>query len=682
MRYALLVTAMCSLVLTGCARLATVQNCPSVESLRSYRPPEATRVYARDGSLAADLAVERRVVVDLDEVPPVVSNGIVAVEDRRFWTHGGVDPRGVVRAVWRDLITLSLREGFSTITMQLARNVFPDELPRADRLRRKSCEVLLAGRIEAAFPKREILRMYINQMYMGDGMYGMEEAARGYFGKTAQRLTTAEAALLVGLVKNPEGYNPRRNVNRAIQRRNVVLDVMVRENVITAAAAATAKADPVTVTPPLEAAGPAPYYVAAVRRELRERFGADAAVLGFRVHTGLDPGIQRAARAALVEQIRGIEGGAFGRWPHPKPDAERMPPAMGSGSPYLQGTVVVLDLKTGEIRALVGGRDFTHSSFDRALQARRQPGSTFKPIVYAAALQHGLSAASWIETTPVAINLAGVAWRPDDLVPDSVTRLSVRDALALSSNNAAVRIGESVGTARVIEMARTLGITTPIPSYPSIFLGSAEVVPAEFAAAFATLGNGGYAVRPTLITRVEDARGNVLWRAPAETRHVLDSGVAFLATSLMEDVIDRGTGTAVRREGFWLPAAGKTGTTNSARDVWFAGMTPDLAAVVWLGFDQPTQIMPNAFGGNLAAPVWARTMKAAYASRAAPAAWTAPESLIRAPIDTQTGALATPACPPADVRIEFFVPGTEPLEHCPTHRGGIIGRLLRGSERQ
>jgi penicillin-binding protein 1A len=308
MKYALLVTAACSVVLAGCGRLASATDCPSVESLRSYRPPEATRLYARDGSLLADLSVERRTVVDLDEIPPAVSNGIVAVEDRRFWTHGGIDPRGVVRAVWRDLVTLSLREGFSTITMQLARNVFPDELPRADRLRRKSCEVLLAGRIEATFPKREILRMYINQVYMGDGMYGMEEAARGYFGKTARRLTTAESALLVGLVKNPEGYNPRRNVNRAIQRRNVVLDVMARENVITAADAAKAKAEPVAVTPPLEAAGPAPYYVAAVRRELRERFGTDAPVLGFRVHTGLDPVIQRAARSALVDQIRDIEG--------------------------------------------------------------------------------------------------------------------------------------------------------------------------------------------------------------------------------------------------------------------------------------------------------------------------------------------------------------------------------------
>jgi penicillin-binding protein 1A len=520
----------------------------------------------------------------------------------------------------------------------------------------------------------------VNQVYLGDGKYGVEEASRAYFGKSAARLSIAEAALLVGLVKNPEGYNPRRAPNRAIQRRNVVLDVLARENVITAADAEKARAEPLKLAPPLEASGPAPYYVSAVRRELRERFGDDADVRGLRVYTGLDPVIQRAAREAMVEQIRAVENGSLGRWPHPKPSAERLEPAEGSGSPYLQGMVVVLDTRTGEIRALVGGRDFTHSSYDRALLARRQPGSTFKPIVYAAALQHGLATTDLIETTPVAVELSGTAWRPDDLVPDSVTSLTVRDAMALSSNNAAVRIGEWVGVNRVQEMARLLGLSTTVPPYPSVFLGSAEVIPAEFAAAYATLGNGGHLVRPTLVTRVEDARGNVLWRAPQERAHVLDSGVAFLATSIMEDVVDRGTGGAVRREGFWHPAAGKTGTTNDARDVWFVGMTPDLTAAVWFGFDQPKRILANAFGGNMAAPVWARTMKAAYAARPAPAAWTPPESLLSMPVDVRSGGAATDDCPPEDIRIEYFVPGTEPGEYCPIHyqSPGVVDRLLRG----
>ena len=679
MRVLVLLLALCAAGVVAVVMTARAQECPSIETLRTYEPAQATRVYAGDGSLLADLSQERRVVVDLDDVPPTVSNGFVAVEDRRFWQHEGVDFRGAGRAVWRNITSLSLSEGFSTITMQLTRNVFPEELPRSEKLRRKICEVRLAGDVEDALEKRDILRLYINQVYFGDGKYGIEEAARGYFGKPASRLTLSEAATLVGLVKNPNGYNPRRRPDRAIARRNVVLDVLVRERVVSAEEAARARGDSLVIAPPIEASGAAPYYVAAVRRELRERFGENAAVQGLRVHTGLDPALQKAAHNALVEQIERIEDGAFGKWQHtvgaPGEDLEA---AQGSGSQYLQGMVIVLDARTGEVRALVGGRDFAHSSFDRAFHARRQPGSTFKPIVYATALQAGLSPASRIDATPVEVTLASVAWRPDDLVPDSVTALSLRDALVLSSNNGAVRVGEWAGIGRVVDMAKTLGLTTPVPELPSILLGAAEVIPAELTAAYATLGNGGYRVVPTLVTRVEDAHGRVLWRAPARTDRVLDSSVAYLTTSLMEDVIDRGTGTAVRDAGFWLPAAGKTGTTNDAKDVWFVGMTPDLAAGVWLGFDQPRQILPNAFGGSLAAPVWAATMKAAYATRAAPAAWTPPSTLVSAPIDAATGQLATPNCPPDDVRIEYFAAGAAPADYCDTHPRGFMDRVLRG----
>ncbi|HEX6307035.1 MAG TPA: PBP1A family penicillin-binding protein [Longimicrobiales bacterium] len=654
------------------------QSCPTVEALRAYRPPEATRLYADDGSLIADLSPERRVLVDLADVPPVLANGFVAVEDRRFWQHEGVDLRGAGRAMWRNITSLSFAEGFSTITMQLARNVFPEELPRSDKVRRKLCEMRLAGAIEDAFTKRDILRMYINQVYFGDGKYGVEEAARGYFGKPARRLTVSEAALLIGLVKNPEGYNPRKHPERALARRNVVLDVLVREKVVSAADAEKAKSEQLELAAAPEAAGAAPYYVAAVRRELRERFGEDADVQGLRVHTGMDPAIQKAARDALVRQLRSIESGKYGRWRHEKPDSAALLAAQGSGSPFLQGMVIVLDVHTGAVRALVAGRDFRHSSYDRAFHARRQPGSAFKPIVYAAALQHGLSPAAMIETTPVDVAVSGAAWRPDDHVPDSVTTLTVRDALVLSSNNAAVRVGEWAGIDRVAAMARTLGLTTPVPDYPSVLLGAAEVIPAELTAAYATLGNGGYRVTPRLITRVEDAHGRVLWRAPERAPHVLDAGVAFLATSMMEDVVDRGTGIAVRTGGFRLPAAGKTGTTNDARDVWFVGMTPDVAAGVWIGFDQPRQILPGAFGGTLATPVWAATMKAVYADRRAPAGWTPPPSLLSLRIDGITGRLATPNCPPADVRTEHFVPGTEPTDHCPVHPRGLMDRLLRG----
>jgi len=660
-------------------------GCPTIEALRDYRPPEASRVYAADGSLIADLSPQRRIVVDLDRVPSVVEDGFIAVEDRRFRQHGGVDLRGVARALWRDLTSLSFKEGFSTIPMQLVRNVFPDQLPRSEKLRRKYCEVVLAGRLERVFTKDEILALYLNQVYMGDGLYGVEAAARGYFGKSIGRVTTAEAALLVGLVQSPERYNPRKHPLRAIRRRNVVLDVMAREGVISAEEAERAKAEPIRLAPPPDAAGPAPFVVAAVRRELRERFGADADIRGLRVHTGLDPRLQRAAADALLAQIERIESGAYGRYPHPVPGANGEP-TDSAASPYLEGLLVALDPWTGAIRALVGGRDFRLSQFDRVLQARRQPGSAFKPIVYAAALEAGLPLTARIETAPVVIDDgAAAAWSPDDHVADSVASLSVREALAVSSNHGAVRVGRRAGERRVAELAARLGLTTPVPPYPSIFLGSAEVVPAELVAAYAAFGNGGTRVRPRLIERVEDSDGNVLWRAPVAREKALDPGVAYLTLSMLRDVVDHGTGQSVRRHGFGLPAAGKTGTTNDGKDAWFIGLTPDLVAGVWLGFDRPRPIVANASGGALAAPVWARFMDEAYRGRPAPREWIPPAGLVRADVDTQSGYLATADCPVEDVRSEYFLPGTEPRDHCPLHpRSGIerlLDRLWRGVKR-
>ena len=677
--------AVVALLVAGSAPLYA-QECPDVAALRAYRPPEATRIFALDGSRIADLSPERRVVVDLKEVPPTVSNGFVAVEDRRFWQHEGIDMKGVGRALFRNITSLSVKEGFSTITMQLARQVFSEQLPLDKKFARKACEVRLAPQIEKAFSKRDILKMYMNQVYLGDGLYGVEAAARSFFGKPISQVNIAESALLVGLVKNPEGYNPRRHADRALQRRNIVLDVMAREKVITLAQAEAAKREKLKVAPPIEAAGPAPYFVSAVRRSLHERFGEDADTRGLRVYTGLDPVAQKAAQSALLAQIKRIESGALGKYKYARPDStKKLEPAGSEGSPYLQGMVIALDPESGLVRALVGGRDFTHSQYDRVLLAHRQPGSAFKPFVYAAAIQNGLSLNSQIQTTPISLTGNGVAtWKPDDLVPDTTTSLSVRDAFALSSNYGAIRVGQWVGTQPVIDMARAGGIKTPIPPYPSIFLGSAEIIPAEFVAAYAMFGNGGFRVQPQLIERVEDARGKVLWRAPQSHEQAIDASVAFLTLSLMEDVVDRGTAASIRRRGFWLPAVGKTGTTNDAKDVWFVGMTPDLVAGVWLGFDQPKTITANASGGSLAVPVWADLMKAVYQDRAQPASWVAPESLVSVVIDEESGMLASPSCPPDRVRVEYFVPGTQPNDYCPIHASGAqkaLKKLVEGIRR-
>lgn len=671
--------ALVAVFLAGCNDAdAQDTKCPEVAALRAYKPPEATRVFAVDGSKVADLSPERRVVVNLNEVPRTVSNGFVAVEDRRFWSHDGVDAKGFGRALFKNITSLSAKEGFSTITMQLARQVFTEELPMNKKLSRKMCEVRLAPKIEKAFAKRDILKMYINQIYLGGGYYGVEEASRSLFGKPVRNVTTAEAALLVGLVKNPEGYNPRKHPLRAVQRRNVVLDVMAREKVITAEEAARAKKEPLKLAPPVEAAGPAPYFVAAIRRELQERFGEDADVRGLRVYTGLDPVVQRAAYESLVAQLKKVESGAYGKYKYEKPDSGRkLEPAGANGSPYLQGMVFVMDVNTGEVRGLVGGRDFSHSQYDRVFHARRQPGSSFKPFVYAAAIQNGVTVNTLVETTP----LGEGGWRPDDLVPDSVQTLSMRDAFALSSNYGAIRIGQTAGPEKVIEVARAAGIRTKIPPYPSIFLGAAEIMPAEFVAATATFGNGGRRVAPRLINRVEDARGKVLWRAPQTSEPALDPGVAYLTLSLMQDVVDRGTASSIRRKGFWLPAAGKTGTTNDAKDVWFVGMTSELIAGVWVGFDQPRTILPNASGGLIAAPVWADLMKTVYQNRPQPSGWSAPETLSSAMIDPASGGLASAGCPPEQVRIEYFMPGTEPKEFCALHTSGpekVLKKLVEG----
>ncbi|HET9986761.1 MAG TPA: PBP1A family penicillin-binding protein [Longimicrobiales bacterium] len=653
-------------------------DCPSVEGLRTYRAPEASRVFAQDGSVLTDLSPQRRVVVDEKAIPPALKNGFVAVEDRRFWEHGGIDLRGIGRAIVHDIAAGSFKEGFSTITMQLSRSLFPEDLPSSQKsLRRKACEVYLAGKIEREFTKRQILGLYLNQIYLGSGLYGVEMASEYYFGKPVAQLTPAETALIIGLNKNPEGYNPRKNPMRAIERRNTVLAIMAREKVLPAANAQRAMREPLRLAPPPEAAGPAPYFVAEVRRELRERFGPNADVSGLRVYTGLDPQLQQAAYKALVAQIQAIEAGKYGKYRHPvMPKSAGADPSAG-GSPYLQGMVVALDPETGAVRALVGGRDFSHSAYDRAIQARRQPGSAFKPIVYATAIQDaGLTPTTQIQLASAA------AYNPDDEVAPGTVALTARQALTKSSNAAAVRVGAMVGPQAVARTAKALGISTPIPPYPSIYLGAAEVVPVELVGAFAAFDNGGFRVQPHLITRVEDKAGKVLWQPPAVRERALDEGTAFITLSMMEDVVDHGTGASVRSQGFWLPAAGKTGTTNDAKDVWFVGMTKDLVAGVWLGFDRPQTITASALGGGLAAPIWGQMMKEEYRTRPAPGSWAPPAGVVSVAVDAETGLLATANCPPEAVRIEYYLPGTEPHDFCPLHPEGgpgrFVGRLWQG----
>ncbi|HZX94551.1 MAG TPA: PBP1A family penicillin-binding protein [Myxococcales bacterium] len=643
---------------------SVVRSCPPVEKLRDYRPPQASLVLDRDGKVLARLAPEERIVVPLSAMSPLLVSAFVAVEDQRFYAHHGIDWRRVLGALWHDLRTLSAREGSSTITMQLARNVFPDSLTRARTLRRKLAEMIVASRIEKAFTKQQILELYLNQIYLGNGDYGVEAASRGYFGKSASELTLPQAALLAALPKAPAWYDPRRSPDAALKRRNLVLAQMLRSKIISAKDEAAARKSKLRLRSEEEEGG-APWFVAAIRRELHDRFGADAETQGLRVRTTLDAALQKAAERELSRQIVAIENGKLG-----KANAR---PCNGDADQCLEGLFVALDVHTGDVRALVGGRDYQLSEFDRATQARRQAGSTFKAFVWAAAVQAGVPVSTLLDPAQLPPDYA-----PADgqAAPDKP--LNLREALRVSSNRAAVALGQRIGLGAVGEMAHACGLgDAQIPQYPSAFLGAADVMPLELVAAYAPFANGGFRVLPRFIDEVQNATGEVIFHNGIVTADALQPGAAFIMNGLLADVVDRGTGTAART-GLppELPVIGKTGTTNGAQDVWFIGATPDLVAGVWLGFDKPRPLGPAATGGKLAAPVWARTIAAWQRGRPVPAPWQPPDGLEQHEIDVRTGGQATGGCPQEQVSREWFLPGTAPGD-CPEHAGGLAGFIER-----
>ena len=633
-------------------------SCPSVAALEAYKPPQASEVLDREGRLIARLAPEQRIVVPITAIPPRVTGAFLAVEDRRFYQHHGIDFHRTLGALWRDLRTLSLREGSSTITMQLARNVFPQQIGPARTLRRKLSELVLAREIEQKLPKDRILELYLNQIYLGNGLYGVEAAARGYFGKPVGELTAAQAATLAALPKAPTAYDPRRFPDAARRRRDLVLRMMADTGAIPPAELRKAVREKLQLSPPEEASG-APWFIAAVRRELHDRFGPEADTMGLRVRTGLEADLQRAAERELVRQIAGLE--------------KRRKKTCGEDhADCLEGLFVALDPLTGDVRALVGGRDYSMSEFDRATQARRQPGSAFKPIVWAAALESGIPL-----TTVLAPD--GGDYQPADRIALPVGTLNLREALRVSSNRAAVALGNRVGLSHVIDQAHALGISTPIPDFPSTLLGAGEVVPVELAAAYASFANGGMRVVPRFVNSVEGPGGNVLWMPSVEMKLAVSPGVAYLMTSVLTDVVERGTGAAARAEGpAGVPLAGKTGTTNDAQDVWFVGGTPELVGAVWLGYDRPRPLGPPASGGRLAAPLFGRILREYYRKRPAPAPWTRPAELEERDVDVASGGLAIAGCPPDRVARELFVPGTAPPD-CTEHHGGVIGFFDRVS---
>ncbi len=553
---------------------------------------------------------EQRIEMPLAQMSPNLVNAVLSVEDQRFYQHRGVDLVRIMGAVLVNLQSGRYAQGGSTVTQQLARQSF---LTLERSLTRKVKEWILAALIERTFSKEEVLELYLNKVYFGDGFYGVEAASRGYFAKPASALTVDEAALIAGIIKSPSTWAPTVNLDKAVARRNIVLATMLENQKIDRAAFDRARQAPVHLENGLqrdESFGQ--YFKEQVRRELVDRFGwGRVASGGLRVYTTIDPAMQQAAERSLEAGLTAIEKRS--RYKH-QTRAQFLAEVggvvkEGVRPPYLQGGVVALDPRSGEVRVMVGGRTFTESRFNRAVQARRQPGSAFKPFVYAAALESGMTPASLLTGLDEPVETPQGGWTPEDEHLES-SAMTVRTALRTSSNRAAVRAFQTVGLEKEMIAIDRLQFGN-IPRVPSIALGSGEVTLQQMTAAYATFANGGQLPKPFLVRRVEDREGEVLYEAAPQFSQAFTPTTSFLMASMLTDVINAGTAYKARADGFRLPAAGKTGTTNDYVDAWFLGFTPSLVAGVWVGFDQPQTIVSAGYAGDLAVPVWAAFMKAA-----------------------------------------------------------------------
>lgn len=668
------------LVLGAWNRACINNACPSTSKIGINDPAQAAKVYAADGRLITDLGEERRTLIGVNQISPAAIAAFVVVEDKRFYEHHGVDWVRVFGAVKSTLAYVLFGrgrlQGFSTITMQLARNLFPEDISGQDRTpRRKLREMHVAFELEAQFPKDKILELYLNQINLGNGAFGIEAAAQRYFGKSARDLNVAEAATLAGIPRSPTRYNPRRNPDFSVERRNLILDLMADEGVLSKADAERWKSYPLLLSSRSDLSEVAPYFTEYVRQQLRTRFGSELYRAGLRIYTTVDLDVQQAAERAMSRQLEDIEHNKtkFGKYPRDTyadylekrtDDAEA--PAQ---SPYLQGLALILEAKTGKILAMVGGRDFNDSKFNRAVQSIRQPGSTFKPITYTAALRAGHPWSEIVVDDPISVEMTpgSPPWEPQNYDSRFNGPMSLKEAFYKSQNIPAIKLGMAIEPPAVIGEAARFGLTTPVRPYPSIYIGSEGVYPIEMISAYTAFATMGTRTTPYGIERVEDQHGNVLWAPKPRSEVVMDSALAWLMLDGLRDVVRRGTASLSVGTQFTIPAGGKTGTTNDFTDVWFIGFTSDLVGGIWIGMDKPQKILDNAQGGRLAAPAWTAMMKEIYERRPTPPVWTRPSGLVVVDVDRQTGAKFTPFCPKDSLEVGSFLPGTEPTQFCPIH---------------
>jgi penicillin-binding protein 1B len=624
---------------------------------------------------------EQREPVRLGQVPRYLIDAVLAVEDQRFEEHAGIDPWRILGAAWANLVAGQVRQGGSTLTQQLVKNFF---LTPERTLSRKLQEAAMALIVEARFEKPEILEAYLNEIYLGQrgptSIHGVGEASVFYFGKSVRSLRLEDAAMLAGLIRSPGEYSPFAHPEAALERRNLVLRLMHEQGRIGDAAYQAARAAPLSLAARTTEPRETRYFLDALRSQLPEVYDTSALQAeGLRIYSTLDLRLQQLGTQALRDGLDALEKA------HPGLRA-------GAGG-RLQGCLLALRPQTGEVLALVGGRDYGESQFDRCLQARRSAGSAFKPIVYVAGLEANgaapiITLASQLEDQPVSIHTVGGTWAPVNYDRKFHGTVSVRQALEESLNVATVRLAQKIGTDHILDVARRLGIESPLEPVPALALGAADVTPLELARAYATLDDGGARPMIRFFEDVVSPTGQTLERGPAARERVLDPGVSFLAVSLLEGVVDRGTARAIRSAGLQGPIAGKTGTTNDSKDAWFVGFTPDLVVAVWVGFDDPRNMKLPA--SRIAVPIWTRFVRDATGG-VVPGSFDPPAGVESVEIDPTTGALALAGCPRREV--EYFLPGTEPTVSCPEgswlvrddgragggkgeRRGGWLDRLL------
>jgi penicillin-binding protein 1A len=637
-------------------------GCPSPTEIRAFHPSEGGNVYDRNQRLIGHLENVRRINVPISAVPKHVRLAFVATEDRRFYQHNGLDWRGVIRATLRNLSAGGIRQGFSTITMQVTHNSFLQDRYHGRSLRRKLVELRISRLLERELTKDQILEHYLNVIYLGNGVNGVEAASRDLFGKSVDKVNVAEGALLAALPKAPSTYTPRRNPKRAVQRRNLVLGLMADQGYISTALKTTATNYPLRIAenewrPSVASEASALDAV----RALVDSVAPDVLKEGdVNVYTTLDFTLQRAADKTMMRQISAI--------------TNETRETMG-GRDEAQGAMVALDPTTGDIRALVPGKRTQRGGFNRAFNARRQPGSAFKPFVYAAALAAGYGPGTEVDDDPVEVQMGrNDIWQPANYNDSYAGRITFARALILSANAATVRVSRApgVGERAVIAAAQRNGITSPLKPVPAIALGAEGVTPVELVAAYAPFANGGIRVKPRLVTRVEFPDGTLLWSSETQRTAAMDPMDAYEITQMLRGVVDYGTGRAIRDYGITSPVAGKTGTTNSGEDVWFVGYTPTLVQGVWFGYDQPKPIGYNASGGRLAAPAWAEIYQAGW-HEPKNSAFIAPQGMVAAIVDPQSGALATEWCPTR--QRQWFKPGKAPTAECQVHTGPPEGQI-------